>query len=319
MWKTARMRKALLFVILLLLVAIIGGSFYMIDYALAPNPDRTDIDGRFGRLRSQHPEVVEWLDSLQENGLLRDTFITMPTQERHHAYFVGNPQAHGRTALLLHGWRDNSIGMLHIGHIYHHLMGCNILLPDFHAHGQSDGNLIQMGWKDRTDILRWVSVAEQLFRDSVCPSSIVLHGISMGAAAVMYVAGEETPDYVKCFVEDCGYTSVWDEFRYELKEEFGLPPFPLLFVASALCKWRNGWSFGEADAVASVSRCRKPMLFIHGDSDTFVPSWMVHPCYDAKPQPKEIWITKGCDHNRSYTDYRLIYINKVSTFVGKYL
>ena len=311
--------KVFFSIVVLFFVATIGGSFYMIEYALAPNPDRADVEGRIDRLRSQHPEIAGWLDSLRGNGLLCDTFIMMPTRERHHAFYVRHPQAAGRTALLLHGWRDCSIGMLHIGYIYHQLMHCNILLPDLHGHGQSDGDMIQMGWKDRLDVLHWVDVAERLFRDSVRPSSMVLHGISMGAATVMCVSGENTPDFVKCYVEDCGYTSVWDEFRYEMKEEFGLPPFPLLYAASALCKWRNGWSFGEADAVAGVSRCRKPMLFIHGDSDTFVPSWMVHPCYEAKPDPKEIWITEGCEHNRSYADYRPIYINKVETFVGKYL
>ena len=61
---------------------------------------------------------------------------------------------------------------------------------------------------------------------------MVVHGVSMGAATTMMVSGEELPPYVKCFVEDCGYTSVWDEFKGELKNQFGLPAFPLLDVAS---------------------------------------------------------------------------------------
>ena len=39
----------------------------------------------------------------------------------------------------------------------------------------------------------------------------------MGAATTMMTAGEDTPDQVKCFVEDCGYASVWDIFSNELK------------------------------------------------------------------------------------------------------
>lgn len=31
------------------------------------------------------------------------------------------------------------------------------------------------------------------------------------------VSGEPQPGYVKCFVEDCGYTNVWDQFSKELK------------------------------------------------------------------------------------------------------
>ena len=32
--------------------------------------------------------------------------------------------------------------------------------------------------------------------------------------------------------EDCGYTSVWDQFSKELKEQFGLPQFPLMYTAA---------------------------------------------------------------------------------------
>ena len=54
----------------------------------------------------------------------------------------------------------------------------------------------------------------------------------------MMVSGEELPDNVKCIIEDCGYTSVWDEFKLQLKEVFGLPSFPLLNAASLVCQIR---------------------------------------------------------------------------------
>ena len=86
-------------------------------------------------------------------------------------------------------------------------------------------------------------------------------------------------------MEDCGYTSVWDEFRGELKELFGLPAFPLLHTASWLCRQEYGWDFREASALEQVKKCTLPMLFIHGDADTFVPTWMAYPLYEAKPEP----------------------------------
>ena len=41
--------------------------------------------------------------------------------------------------------------------------------------------------------------------------------------------------YKVLIVEDCGYTSVWDEFSAQLKDQFGLPAFPLMNTTSALC------------------------------------------------------------------------------------
>ena len=124
---------------------------------------------------------------------------------------------------------------------------------------------------------------------------MVVHGISMGAATTMMVSGDVNQEgnlmpFVKCFVEDCGYTSVWDEFRGELKGQFGLPAFPLLHTASLLCQLEYGWNFREASALKQVARCQLPMLFIHGESDTFVPTEMVYSLYKVKPGPKALWI-----------------------------
>ena len=38
-------------------------------------------------------------------------------------------------------------------------------------------------------------------------------GVSMGAATVMMTAGEPLPPNVRAIVEDCGYTTAWEESR----------------------------------------------------------------------------------------------------------
>jgi hypothetical protein len=215
-------------------------------------------------------------------------------------------------AIVIHGWRDTAIKFMMIGRIYE-LAGYNVLMPDLHAHGLSEGEAVQMGWKDRKDVLHWMTVASELFGTN----DFIVHGVSMGAATTMCVSGEKMPEFVKNirFIEDCGYTSVWDEFSYELKDEFGLSDFPLMYATSLLCKIKYGWSFGEASAIKQVGKCPYPMLFIHGDNDTFVPSEMVHPLYEAKQGEKELWITKGTEHAKSYADYREEYVERVRKFI----
>lgn len=299
-------------VVVLLLVATVGGSFYMLDYSLAPTEDRADTASCFRRLVERHPEMAPWLDSLRAVGGLRDTFVTMPSGERHHAYFVRSTMG-ARTALIVHGWRDCGIDFMNIGRIYQQV-GFNLLMPDLHAHGLSEGEAIGMGWNDRKDVLHWMTVAARLFRSD----DFVVHGVSMGAATTMNVSGEALPEAVRTvrFVEDCGYTSVWDEFRYELSEEFGLPAFPLLYTTSLLCKMKYGWSFGEASPLEQVRKCRYPMLFIHGDADDFVPSPMVHPLYEAKQGERQMWVTRGTAHAKSYSDYTEEYVRRVREFVN---
>jgi hypothetical protein len=310
---------SILSILTVLVAVIVYFSFYMLSYSLDADNDRVaKIHKVYERVIKENPELKPWIDSLNRCQALRDTFIIMKNGERQHATFIYGWRHTGNTAILIHGYKDCNIRMFPIAHIYER-MGYNVLLPDLHAHGRSDGNDIQMGWKDRLDVMRWMAVADSMFRDSTGTSRQVVHGISMGAATTMCISGENTPAYVRCFVEDCGYTSVWDEFHYEVGQMFGLSDFPLMYTTSLLCKLRYGWTFGEASPLSQVKKCHQPMLFIHGDKDDFVPSWMVHPLYAAKPQPKELYISKGSVHAHSYNDHKAEYTARVTRFVSHYI
>lgn len=204
-------------ILLVIVAVVVGGSFYMVNYALVNPQKNREVKPQMDEAREQYPYLCSWLDSLQRCHALRDTFIVTPRGERQHAIFVRDPRAAGRTAVLVHGYHRMAVCMLPIGSVYSR-MGYNILLPDLHGHGQSDGDDIQMGWKDRLDVMHWMKVAERMFRSPSGASRMVVHGVSMGAATTMCVSGERQPAYVRCFVEDCGYTSVWDEFRHQLKD-----------------------------------------------------------------------------------------------------
>ncbi len=314
------MKKRLIYSLVALLVVFAAattyGSFYLVDYALksAPESHRKN----WGKAMDWYPELKPWLDSIKTEGAWSDTFAIMPDGLRAHAVFIKSRKAEGRTAVVVHGYTNNSIDMLHIARIYNKEMHYNVVLPDLHGHGLSQGDDIQMGWFDRLDVLKWIDLAPNMFATVADSMRLVVHGISMGAATTMCVSGERTPDYVKCFVEDCGYTSAWDEFAHELRGRFSLPEFPLLYTASWLTQAKYGWSFKEASPLKQVAKCKKPMLFIHGDKDTFVPTWMVYPLYEAKPQPKQLWIAPGSEHAFAYRDHREEYIKKVEAFVGKY-
>jgi fermentation-respiration switch protein FrsA (DUF1100 family) len=57
------------------------------------------------------------------------------------------------------------------------------------------------------------------------------------------------------------------------------------------------------------------MLFIHGGSDTFVPTEMVNRLYEAKPGKKDMWIAEGAEHAESYLRHREEYVEHVKRFV----
>lgn len=314
------MRKRIIYVIIIVVLLLtgctIGGSFYMLNFSLTPDAKILSKDAdSYPYMYRNYPFLRPWVDSLRQADALKDTFIINPHGIQLHAYYVAAPKPTDKTAVIVHGYTDNAIRMFMIGYLYNRDLGYNILLPDLQHQGESEGRAIQMGWKDRFDVLQWMNIANKIFGDS---TQMAVHGISMGGATTMMVSGEEQQPFVKCFVEDCGYTSVWDEFAAKLKDQFGLPSFPLMNTTSALCQYRYGWSFAEAQQIEQVRKSTKPMLFIHGDKDAFVPYAMLHPLYEAKTKGrKAIFIAKGSVHAMAYRDHHEEYTRIVKDFVSK--
>lgn len=308
--------KIFLAVLAVLLIIVCGGAIYMFGVSLDRKVTPTDEEDAYAFLYDHDPSLKVWIDSLRQESALRDTFIVADDGSKLHALYVRSATESPNTALIIHGYTDNSIRMLMIGHLYNKEMNYNILLPDLRAHGKSDGEYIQMGWKDRLDILKWIDVSKGIYGDT---TNMVIHGISMGAATTMMTSGEDLPENIKCFVEDCGYTSVWDEFKHKLKDEYGLPAFPILPATSLYTQMKVDWNFKEASSLEQIKKSKLPMFFIHGDKDTYVPTWMVNKLYEAKQGEKELWIVPGVEHANAYWDYTDEYVAKTNQFVSKYI
>lgn len=311
-----KLKKIILFNLFILLLIYIGANIFMFNFALKKRENILDEETSYAYL-FKHEYLKQWIDSLNHESAICDTIITARDGAKLHGLYVKAATPTANTALIIHGYTDNAIRMLMIGHIYSKELGYNILLPDLRAHGKSDGEYIQMGWKDRLDMLEWIEVGKHIYGDSI---NIALHGISMGAATAMMMVGEsELPSNVKCVVEDCGYTSVWDEFSYQLKEDFGLPTFPLLHTTSIYCDFKAGWNFKEASALEQIKKSNIPMFFIHGEADTYVPFEMVNTLYNAKSGEKELWTIPGVTHARAYWEHTDKYVARTKEFVTKYM
>lgn len=296
-----------------LAVLLIAVGNYMVSFALLPEDSGRDIAKERERAESRYPGIMAWYDSLRAGGILRDTVMTGTGGARLHAVYAPAENA-GGTAVIIHGYTDSHFSFINLARMYREDLGFNFLMPDLHYHGQSGGSHARMGWFDRLDVMEWADMAAEIWKGR----DIVIHGVSMGGATTMMVSGEENLNpAVKAFVEDCGYTSVWNQFRYELKRKFGLPAFPVLYVANLVCRVRYGWSFREASSLRQVAKCEKPMLFIHGDSDDYVPTADIYENYAAKTKGvREMWIAADTDHATAYMNHPQEYTEKVRSFLS---
>ena len=171
------------------------------------------------------------------------------------------------------------------------------MVVDERAHGRSEGTYIGFGCLDRMDARLWIEyVIERLGQDC----QVMLHGISMGGATVLMTTGLSLPPQVKAAVFDCGFTSAWEVFSYVLKSMYHMPPFPIMQIADRMARQEAGYGLDQCNARDEVKKARIPILFIHGDADTFVPCSMVYQLYGACSSGKELLVISGAAHAEAY-------------------
>lgn len=309
-------KKIILTISILLLVVILGvGGLvgnYFYNLALNPFTSKDMIFGNDDDDTSLEVEAdVNWL--IKDSNYI-DTYITSSDNLKLHAYEVKNENKTDKWAIVVHGYTsEGKLLSSKAKHLYN--MGYNVLVPDLRGHGTSEGNYIGMGWHDRLDIIDWINYIVK----NNPKSEIALHGTSMGSATVLMVSGEKLPSNVKAIVADCGYTSVYDEFSYQLKQLFNLPAFPIMNFSDVVTHIRAGYCLNDASAINQVKKSTTPILYIHGDKDDFVPYYMMDELYNATNSEKEKLTIEGGEHANSDLVNPKLYWSTVNSFLKKYI
>ena len=315
-----------LFLILLAAVALLllSVSLYFMKTVLAGRPDRKE--------RMSSPLMCE--DTAEESDTVRKAFVENRTRLRAQGaefdktmtpvqisngfgqklfgYYRLRPEKTHDWIISVHGYKDDHRFMLpYVMNFYE--KGYNVFTQDNRAHGLSDGKFISMGWHDKDDIYLWMD--EIVSMDS--EACIYVHGVSMGGAATMMVAGLNHPA-VKGYIEDCGYTRVWDIFETVMNRDNHLPAFPILHCCRLITNIFLKYDYKKASSLEQMAKCSKPMLFIHGEKDAFIPLKMGEECYEAHNGVKELYIAPEAGHAESMDFYPEEYFERVCGFIDRY-
>lgn len=228
------------------------------------------------------------------------------------------PAAPHLYAVLMHGYAGGPADMAKYAHRFAR-MGFTVLVPAQRGHELSEGRYVGMGWLERRDLLGWLT----LVTASDPEARILLFGVSMGAATVMMTTGEaQLPRNVIAAIEDCGYTSAWDQFLFNAKGMYHLPArwmaAPVVSMMSALCSRRAGYGFREASCVRSLRRTIIPMMFIHGAADTFVdPAFLDRNIAACASIDRERLLVPGAGHALGASTDPDLYWKRVTAFVKR--
>ena len=325
--KSKVLKRILIVILAIIIISIIikvGVGNYFVNYALlrtgnggdreVKNKDSIEvanIDNEAEKIinnnRTEEKQLAEqWIETINSEKVevtAKDGIILKGTE------YIKDEQSND-WAIILHGYRSSPDSVISIGRHFSE-EGYNVLIPYMRATGESEGEYIGMGWLDKDDLQCWINkIIEQNNN-----ANIVLHGSSMGAATVLMAAGDDLPSNVRAIIEDSGYTSVWDIFASEAKVRFGLPEFPVLNMFEIVANFRAKYDIKKASALEQVKKANIPILFIHGDSDDFVPEYMCEQLYNAANCKKEKLIIQGAGHTESRYKEPETYYNKIFEFL----
>ncbi|WP_225046792.1 alpha/beta hydrolase [Lacticaseibacillus kribbianus] len=275
---------------MLAVAGLAGASLYFYDYAFVP-AHKTFLSNATSAAQKA---AFAWYD-----GVAKETWHEQAAgaKLRLAATYVPAKRPTTRAVVVAHGYMGSARDMAAKIRMFH-AAGYNVLAPDDRGHGRSQGDYIGYGWVDRLDYLKWL---DRLVARLGPDSRIALYGESMGGATVMYLSGEKLPRQVRTIVEDCGYTSIEDELAAQAQSQFGIPRYPLVPLVAATATVRAGYNVGAATTIPALRANTRPILFIHGAEDKFVPTAMAYRNYAAATAKKALWIVPGAGHARSFS------------------
>ncbi|MCR5324733.1 MAG: alpha/beta hydrolase [Lachnospiraceae bacterium] len=218
-----------------------------------------------------------------------------------------------KVAVLCHGYTSGKIVMASYAGILMDL-GFTCVMYDHRNHCDNDKTVVTtMGYyesRDLSTVLDWV------YERFGKKARVLTYGESMGSAIVL--SNLEFDDRPVMTIADCGYSDLTDLSRYLLKDVYHMPVWPILPIANIMVKLWGHFRIRDVSPRRGVIKAKTPILFCHGDKDTFVPTFMSEEMVKLGDGVREIYLCPGAEHAQSFSLDPVKYREVVSDFVNKY-
>lgn len=206
--------------------------------------------------------------------------------------------ADGTTDFLLGPWLNEQTG-------------CNILVIDPRAHGESEGAYFSYGYQESNDLTVWMDWADELLGKQ----TFLLWGDASGANTLLFAAASGALEgRAALVVAESPFASLRDMADYTLKNSYKLPGFPFRnLIEGKLNRAGLGFSADDlelGDALASAEYS-VPVLYLISEQDTYVPCEMT----EALMSDASAVVKGGGSHGTVYAVCR----DEIEALLGEWL
>ena len=198
--------------------------------------------------------------------------------------------------ILFHGYRGHANREMSGAVKRCHSLGHNALIVHQRACGKSGGHVITFGINESKDCISWIDYVVNRWPDA----KVILAGVSMGAGTVVMATARGLPKNVIGVLADCGYTSPADIIKKVISVDMKLPAdlaYPFVRLGARVF---GHFDIDELSPIEATRTTPVPILFIHGEEDTFVPCHMSRRCRAANPANTRLHVIPGAGHGLAY-------------------
>ncbi len=179
-------------------------------------------------------------------------------------WWIDNPDARGRCAVILHGYSDAKVGGIAWAPLLREL-GFAILAIDLRAHGESGGDYSTAGYWERHDVNQVIDQFKASRPDQT--RRILLFGVSLGAATAAATAALRNDLWA--VILECPFSD-FHHAAANQADRVGTPGRWFQDSAYLLAKWISRADFDAVRPTDTIPKIPCPLMVIQSCDDPFL-------------------------------------------------